>query len=211
MTEFCTSFNLKSLISEPTCFKNVDKPSCIDLMLTNKPKSFRNSKVLESGLSDFHKLTVTVLNTAYIKGKPKVITYRDYKNYNNLSLRDTLASYTWEDLKSMSNDQFTSIFLDILNTHAPLKTKYVRANQNPFMTKELSKAFMKRSRLKNIYLRQKTDVSKLAYTQHRNFCKNLLVKSKKKYYSNLKPNCISDGKKFWKLVKPLFSEKVVNK
>ena len=40
MKSFCESYNLTSLIKQPACFKNPEKPSCIDLILTNKPKSF---------------------------------------------------------------------------------------------------------------------------------------------------------------------------
>ena len=72
---------------------------------------YTNSMTIETGLSDFHKLVITVMNTTYKKGNPKVITYRDYKRYNNLARRDALASYfTWGEIKMMSNDHFTSIF-----------------------------------------------------------------------------------------------------
>ena len=37
---FCSSFNFTSTINKPTCFKNPEKPSCIDLILTNYPRSF---------------------------------------------------------------------------------------------------------------------------------------------------------------------------
>ena len=37
MNEFCCVYSLSSLVSKPTCFKNPNKPSCIDLILTNKP------------------------------------------------------------------------------------------------------------------------------------------------------------------------------
>ena len=52
MKNFCQSHNLRSLLNEPTCFKNPDKPSCIDLILTNKPKCFENSCTFDTGLSD---------------------------------------------------------------------------------------------------------------------------------------------------------------
>ena len=42
--------------------------------------------------------------------------------------------------------------MDTLNKVAPIKRKYARGNQMPFMTKELSKEIMARSRLKNKYL-----------------------------------------------------------
>ena len=65
MDDFCNLFHLKSLIKAPTCFKSIDNPSCIDLILTNRPHNFQNSAVLETGLSDFHLLTVTVLKTTF--------------------------------------------------------------------------------------------------------------------------------------------------
>ena len=40
---FCSSYNLTSMINRPTCFKNPENPSCIDLILTNYPRSFQNS------------------------------------------------------------------------------------------------------------------------------------------------------------------------
>ena len=54
MNEFCCVFCLSSLVSKPTCFKNPNNPSCIDLILTNKPLSFKNIPLIETGLSDFH-------------------------------------------------------------------------------------------------------------------------------------------------------------
>ena len=53
----------------------------------------------------------------------------------------------------MEYRHFLNIFIEILNKHAPTKQKYVRANQGRFMTKDLYKAIMKRSRLRNKYLR----------------------------------------------------------
>ena len=72
MTSFCESYNLKSIIKQPTCFKNLEKPSCIDLILTNRPKSFQSTCVIETGLSDFHTMTVSVLKMHFRKLPPKV-------------------------------------------------------------------------------------------------------------------------------------------
>ena len=61
LQEFCAIFSLKNLIKEPTCFKSLEKPTGIDHILTNHPKSFQHSGTFETGYSDFHKLTYTVL------------------------------------------------------------------------------------------------------------------------------------------------------
>ena len=67
MEKFCGTYHLHNLIKDPTCFKNPDRPSCIDLLLTNFPKSLLKSQTLETGLSDFHKLTLTVPKIHYKK------------------------------------------------------------------------------------------------------------------------------------------------
>ena len=48
-------------VKEPTCSKNPNKPSWTDLNLTNKPRSFQHSSVIETCLPDFYKMTVTVM------------------------------------------------------------------------------------------------------------------------------------------------------
>ena len=68
------------MINRPTCFKNPEKPY---LILTNCPRSFQNSCAIEAGLSDFHKLVVTVMKTTYKKSQTKIIIYRSYKHFNN--------------------------------------------------------------------------------------------------------------------------------
>ena len=62
--------------------KILQNASCIDFILTNSPYSFKNSCVIETGLSYFHKMTVTVMKTTYEKLK-SIITNRDYKKFCN--------------------------------------------------------------------------------------------------------------------------------
>ena len=70
---------------------------------------------------------------------------------------------------------------------------------------------MKQTQLRNIYLKLRTIESKLAYTKQRNYCVTLIRKGKKEYYGNLDVKAITDNKKFWKTVKPLFSDKSKSK
>ena len=55
MKKFEEIYKLRNLIKEPTYFKNPENPTSIDLTLTNKPLSFKNTYVIETELSDFHK------------------------------------------------------------------------------------------------------------------------------------------------------------
>ena len=132
MQDFCNIYNLKCLVKEPACFKNPDNPSCIDLILTNKYRSFQNTTVFESGLSDFHKFTITVMKICFPKQKPKVINYRNYKTFNNSMFQTDFLAKINKDNTYMDCQQIENTFLNILNAHAPLKQCYLRANDAPF-------------------------------------------------------------------------------
>ena len=43
-------------------------------------------------------------------------------------------------------------------------------NQSPFINKEISKAIMKRTELRNKFLKHKTDESRQAFVKQRNYC-----------------------------------------
>ena len=143
MLDFLNIYNLKNLVKQKTCYKNPENPSCIDLILTNSHRSFQNTNVFETGLSDFHKMTVSVLKSHFPKQKPNIFSYRNFKRFRNNSFRAEL------DNELLKYDLCNIEFLDILNKHAPIKKKFVRANQSNFMTGKLRKAIMKRSKLRN--------------------------------------------------------------
>ena len=65
-----------------------------------------------------------------------------------------------------------------LDKHALCKKKYVRANDGPFMTKELRKANMKRTRLKNRFNKNRINENWIAYKKQRNFASNCSAKTK---------------------------------
>ena len=68
MEDFCEMHDLEHLIEEPTCFKSASYRSCIDVMLTNRKNNFQGSMTLGTGLSDHHKMTITVLKTFHDLG-----------------------------------------------------------------------------------------------------------------------------------------------
>ena len=54
--DFCQVYNCKNIIKRNTCFKNPANPSCIDLLITNRPAWFHGSMTIETGLPNFQKL-----------------------------------------------------------------------------------------------------------------------------------------------------------
>ena len=119
LNDFCNVYNLFSLVKEPRCFKNPYNPSCIHLFLTNRQQSFQNTLTIETGISDFHKMAITVMKVFYKKQKPKIIQYTSYKNFDNQVFRRELNSELLKiDLNNAKISEFTEIFLSILDKYA---------------------------------------------------------------------------------------------
>ena len=213
MSVFSDTYNLKNLIKVPTCYKNPNKPSCIDLMLRSKPRSFKHSCVIKTGLSDFHRMTITVMKATFEKLQPRLVNYRDYKYFENCRFRaDLLSELSKENIEE--NEEGLSDFLDtckrILDLHVPRKQKYARGNHMPFMNRALSKEIMTRTRLRNNFLKDRSEENKRKYSKQRNYCVSLLRKSKSDYFGNLNEKNISDNKTFWKTIKPFLSDKITS-
>ena len=161
---------MKNLVKQNNCFKNADKPTCIDLILTNCPRSFQNMNTFKTRLSDFHKLTFTVLKQHFLKQKLKVVIHRQYKNFRNDYFILCVAKYDFNDI---NYDNFVKTFLTVLQKHAPIKKKYLRVNRASFMTKQLRKAIIKISKFRKDFLKNKNDVSQSVYRKQRNLIVNM--------------------------------------
>ena len=83
MNTLCERYSLSSLIKEPTCYKTPTYPSWVDLTLTNSPCSFQVSSIVETDLSNFHRMIVTVSKTTFQRLPPKIRNYRDYIDFDN--------------------------------------------------------------------------------------------------------------------------------
>ena len=94
--------------------------------------------LFQSTLLDFHKMTVTVLKSYFKKKRPKIVRYRDYKVFSNINFVRHLDSIlTGYDINNIGYDNFHDICMNLLNKYVPIKYKYLRANDGPFMNKEL--------------------------------------------------------------------------
>ena len=89
LSESIAEHELCTLISEPTCFKSIN-PTCNDNFLTNKKTRFMKTLAFETGVSDHHKLTGTMLRSTFAKGKPKNIFYRCDRNFDYKKFEEEL-------------------------------------------------------------------------------------------------------------------------
>ena len=184
--------------------------SSIDVILTNKPKSFQFSAVFETGLSDYHQMVITSLKTKLVRLKPKTITYRNYKKFNSETFLMDIQNASFicnTDDANVNYNNLVNTFHEIVNKHAPIKHKIVRGNQAPFMNRDLRKAIYNRSRLKNNLNKNPTKENSKNYKKQRNLCVTLRRKAIKSYLKTITDKGIMNNKKFWKVVKPFITNK----
>ena len=134
--------------------------------------SFQNTITVFAGISDFHKLVLTVLKINFTKNKSKEIIYRDYKNFDSFLFNEEVKNVLELD-KINSYAMFEKLFIKVFDKHAPLKKKIVRANHAKYISKPFRKAIMKRSYLEKVYFKKQTTQSLERYKTQKNYCSRL--------------------------------------
>ena len=143
--------------------QNPTNSSCADLIITNKPRSFQNSCTFEIGLFDFHKMTLMVLKSSFTKQKPRALNYRNYKFFNNTPFRDqVLNKLRNSDLLISDNGlkNYKERCPQAVITIAPLKCRFIRANQTHFINKEIQRGAMVKSKLRKKFLKGRSESDK---------------------------------------------------
>ena len=150
VTIFFFYHDTNNLVNGKTCFKCKNNPSCIEIFVTNSCNSFQNTSAITTGLSDSHKMVVIVLKTTFLKSKPRVITYRDYRSFDLDTFKADLKNFL--RVRNVSSHLMSEeIFLHVLQRHTQVKQKVTRANHAPYVTKALRKAITKRTQLQHRY------------------------------------------------------------
>ena len=142
---------------------------------------------------------------------PNIIRYCNYKIFNNEAFINDLKEQFSENNEFLNFESFKRIVYETLDKYAPIKKRYIRANQAPFINKRINKEIMKRSRLRNKFLNTKSDNDRRAYNKQHNICVTLIRQQKKNFFSKLNTWDVTDNKTFWRKLKPLFTDKVQTK
>ena len=122
LENFMPTFDLECFIKKPTCFQSSNL-TCIDLILTNKKELFKNTDVIEVGISDHQSLIVTSLKSLLLKGNAKKKLYRDYDSFNIDHFNEDLDN-NLKNNNITEYSHFQNIFLEIIHKHAPIIKRY---------------------------------------------------------------------------------------
>jgi hypothetical protein len=199
-------YALDNVIKKPT-FLSQHGASLIDVGLTNCRNRFAEAQTTDIGLSDGHLMITAPLKTHLPRLPAKKITYRSFKEFSPEQYASDVAHIPFavaEIFDDPSDIQWiqNKLITEILDDHAPLKKKTIRATQPPFLNTKLRKAIFNKTRL-----RHKLEQGKCRwedYRKQRNATTAIRRKSIKTYF---KERCNGGPKRqnFWRTVKPLTS------
>ena len=103
-------------------------------------------------------MIAAVMKMHFPKMKPRVVSFRKYKDFHNETFLDSLKhelNVQGQFLNEKRLDPFSTICTEIFDKHAPKRKRYIRYNHKPFINNEIFKAIMTRSRLRNRFLKNR--------------------------------------------------------
>ena len=137
LVNFCRSYNLSILINTPTRVTETSK-SILDVILASDTRQVQTATVMESSISD-HDLVYVTLKLKKARAKPVYITTRSFKHYSPVDFSNDVSLAPWSivDVFDDVEDKLyalDSLFTEILDRHAPIKTFKARCKPNPCVT-----------------------------------------------------------------------------
>ena len=111
MSDLCDTFSLSNLVNRVTCVKPQSDTS-IDVIPTNRLRSFCNTSLIQIDLTDCHKMIVSVFRAFFKRFPAKFIECRNYKIFDQ---NEFLRNLNQDLIKSNScnNEQQYDIFTSI--------------------------------------------------------------------------------------------------
>ena len=209
-TNVCDIYDVTNVIKGPTCFK-ASKGTLLDpILVTNKNRVLTHINVT-CGFSDWHNMVGCVTRLHMPRQMPQIVKYRTYKKFDNDVFKQEIQHIPFHvcDIFDDIDDQswaYNLLICNVLDEHAPFRTKIITKNQVPYMNSKLRKEMYHRNKLKNKYFKNRTDFNWKSYQRQRNKVTNQKRLSIRNYFGN---RCKSDvnGHVFWKTVKPFMSDK----
>ena len=110
-------------------------------------------------------------------------------------------------METKSYESFENMVMKSFDSVSVRKERAVRANEKPYVTKEMRKAIMRRSQLQKKVYYHGTEETTQAFNKQKNYCNRLYKRERRDFYNRLDLKKITDNITFWDTMKPLFSDK----
>ena len=183
--------------------------SLIDHIVTNTPEKISDSGVIHTGISD-HSLVFAIRKISILKKDEHSIEIRNMKNFKENKFISELMQQHWEYIYYCAEDPnamweiWKSIFLEVLDKHAPLQHKKLRSKKwIPWITSSIKEVINKRDKLKRKATFTSLEQDWLNYKISRNEVNIKLRNAKRNYYSTQIAGHKLDPKRAWKSINNL--------
>ena len=205
--EYMESFGLEQIVKSPTRITDHSE-TLIDHIYCNNLSNVLSTKVPILGLSDHFPVFVTrkLNSSSVLKKSHHSISYRSFKNFNEAEFINDLSSTPWDVIKIFDDtndivESWSSLFLDIIDKHLPLKQHRVKRKQQPkWLNGEIIDAIKTRDRYKSINDNEQ-------YKIWRNKVCSLIKQAKKHQYSEILNENANNPASVWKLFKEIGASK----
>ena len=128
LMSFCDVFDLTNIVKSKLASPKITAPPLMSFLPIDRDL-VRKRLFFEAGLSDYHNLVVITMKSTVLRLKAKQIKYRRYKKFvPEKFLKDVKqAKFECDDRDSnKSYDHLTNTFRNLVEKHAPIKTKFLR-------------------------------------------------------------------------------------
>ena len=208
LTDLLDIYQLQQHIQIPTR-TTLNSKTLIDLMITKvEDTKTIDSGVIDLGISD-HNLVYICRKVSIPKQPPKIVETRQFKNFNTTAfqhdLQETFKTYSFTAEPNTAWNEWKTIFLDVANTHAPIKTRRVKSAHAPWLTDQIKSLSYQRDDLKKKAVRLNSEYYHKAYKKCRNQVTKLIKKCKIEYFNAKLKDC-KNSKECWQTINKLLNK-----
>ena len=152
------------------------------------------------------------LSTGLFTKGHSTVTYRKFKNFDSASFRNDIWLQNWDEIRAHDNPNdmwhvWKNIFNSVVERHAPLCTKRIRASKSPWITPYLKQRMHDRDILKIKAFSSNDPADWHAFKRTRNIVNTEIKHAKEMYYTSAFHENKSNSKKTWNIINELTSRK----
>lgn len=199
-------FSFTQIIDKPTRVAkskgNNKSSTLIDIILTTNNENVKTHGVVDTGIAD-HCLIFCAYSLKKPKFKPKFLTKRDFRNFNENEFKRDIEMAPWGNILAVADSDidnkvtiFENIYKDIIDKHAPFRTFRVTRPATPWFTDEIKKLMDDRDRYKNKFNLDNNPQTEEIYKVLRNSVNHKIRREKIKKFNERINTKIKDAKLF---------------
>ena len=206
-TYFTEPFSFSQIVDKPTRITKTSS-TLIDLMLTGNPENVKVHEVVDTpGISD-HCLIFMAYSLKKPKFKPKMITRRDFRNFDENKFKMDMSLAPWGNILAVDDNDidnkvtiYENIHKEVIDRHAPFRTFRVTRPATPWFTADIEKLMDDRDKYKNKFNSDKKAETEEIYKILRNNVSHEIRRAKIKLFNEKINAKIKNAKQFHSALK----------